>query len=56
MLDRLLEHAHRIALDGESLRRQPPNPTTQRSTRSQTATTKIQSTFESTKEVKPDDH
>jgi len=49
VLDRVLSNAHRITLEGESLRRQPPaEAKTPRST-------KHQSQIDSEKEVKPGD-
>jgi cytochrome P450 len=49
VLDRVLSNAHRIQLEGESLRRQPP---AQAKTR---RSTKHQSQIDSEKEVKPGD-
>ena len=52
ILDRLLQHAHRIALEGESLRRQSSAPKTRRS---RSEETKNQSQTDSEEEVKSGD-
>lgn len=52
ILDRLVQNAHRIALEGESLRRQPEAQATRRSRSDET---KNQSQTEGEKEVKPGD-
>ena len=52
ILDRLLQNAHRIALEGESLRRQAPSPKTRRP---RSEGTNNQSQTDSDKEVKPGD-
>ncbi len=52
ILDRLLENAHRIALEGESLRRRPPE---QKTRPSRSGATKNQSQTDTEKEVKQGD-
>ena len=52
ILDRLLQHAHRIALEGESLRRQSSAPKTRRA---RSEETKNQSQTDSEEEVKSGD-
>ncbi|MDA8357974.1 MAG: hypothetical protein M0Z95_17155 [Actinomycetota bacterium] len=49
MLDRVLSNPHRIQLEGESLRRQPPAPAKTR------RSTKHEYEIDSEKEVKPAD-